>query len=296
MGEAQLQARRRQRLDELCAATLRALTGEPRLRFRGHRLCRGNEPLAMPAPHLRADEDADLASLRGIADGMAMRLLVHDAALHGSLAPAHPVEALLFELFEQFRCESLAALPGMRANLRHRHESWSAAFHRSRLTESAAGLALYTVAQVVRSRVSGEPVVEATEDLMEGERARLVPAIGVELAAMRRHRRDQRAYAQPARAVARHVAARVESALAEEDVRSAEGTETSRPPPFALWLDRDDAGDDGSAAVTTGGAREAADGAERYRIFTAAYDREDRAGRLVRTAALGAGRERLDAR
>ena len=52
------------------------------------------------------------------------------------------------------------------------------AFHRSRLTDSARGILLYTVAQVCRARVSGEPVLEDTEDLMEATRAALAPPSG----------------------------------------------------------------------------------------------------------------------
>ena len=49
--------------------------------------------------------------------------------------------------------------PGARANLRHRFESWSAAWVASRQLEGTRGLLLYTLVQVTRSRLTGEGVI-----------------------------------------------------------------------------------------------------------------------------------------
>ena len=59
-------------------------------------------------------------------------------------------------------------------------------FHDAGLTDSARGLLLYTVAQICRARVTGEPVLEETEDLIEATRAALAPALGHDLAGLRR--------------------------------------------------------------------------------------------------------------
>ena len=183
------ETRRQQRLEELCAAAIRAQVGDAELRFRGHHLYRGAQRLALHAPHLRTDPAADdFGTLRGAADGMAARLRDSDPVLHAQALPTEPVPRLVFEWAEQFRVEALATLPGVRANLRHRHETWSLAYHRARLTESNTGLLLYTVAQILRARLTGEPVVEATEDLMEALRAQLVHQLGHELLALRRTR------------------------------------------------------------------------------------------------------------
>ncbi len=179
MGQAQARARHQQKLEELCAATIRALVGDADLHFRGQRLHRGTRALPRFAPHLHPSlDDDDLASFRGAADGLALRLARSDAELHAGLCPADPVQRLVFDLLEQFRVEAQAPadMPGLRRNLRHRFERWSAAYHDSGLNESTRGLLLYTVAQVCRSRVGGEPVVEATEDLIEGTRGMLVAA------------------------------------------------------------------------------------------------------------------------
>ena len=120
------------------------------------RAARVGEPLALGAPHLRVDPATDdLASLRGASDGLALRLQHSDAALHDVLSPTDTVARFVFELLEQYRCESLAAWPGLRQNLWQRHQAWTDAFLRSRLTESVSGLLLFTIAQSVRLRLTG---------------------------------------------------------------------------------------------------------------------------------------------
>ena len=86
----------------------------------------------------------------------------------------------VFELLEQIRVEAMAPvnMPGLVRNLRHRHEQWSRAFHHSGLTETAKGILLYTVAQVCRARVTAQPVVDATEGVIEATRMALAPVLG----------------------------------------------------------------------------------------------------------------------
>jgi cobaltochelatase CobT len=222
MSEAQLLARRQQCVEELCAGAIRAFTHDPDLHFRGRRLHRGRVRLPLFAPHLHPSiEQDDFASFRGAADGLALRLSQSGAALHASLLPAQPVQRLVFDLLEQFRVEALAppGLPGVAHNLRHRFEQWSREFHRSRLTDTARGILLYTVAQVCRARISGEPVLEETEDLMEATRAALSPLMGSDLAGLRRRRDDQSAFAVHALAIARLVDDMLRSADEEEAAR-----------------------------------------------------------------------------
>ena len=155
MSEAQARARHQQRIEELCAASIRALSGERDLHFRGGRLHRGRRALPLYAPHLHPSWGADdFCAFRGAADGLALRLAHSDAVLHQRVAPGNAVERVVFELLEQFRCEALApaAMPGVRHNLRHAFETWSLAFHHAGLTDSARGIVLYTVAQMSRAR------------------------------------------------------------------------------------------------------------------------------------------------
>jgi len=300
VGEAQARARHQQKVEELCAAAIRALAGDGDLHFRGRRLHRGRHALPPFAPHLHPSlEHDDFASFRGAADGLALRLSRSDAALHRRLAPEDPVARLLFDLLEQLRVESQppAGMPGVARNLRHRFEQWSQAFHRSGLTETSRGILLYTVAQVCRARVTGEPVLEETEDLLETTRGSIVPVLGHDLAALRRHRHDQAAYARHALSIARIVAEMIRSADDERGDGEQGGAEDDDPAALARFLALDDAGADGELAVAaTGRSRvlEASD--DGYRAFTRAYDREVTAAALVRRPVLLEHRERLDRR
>ena len=252
----------------------------------------------MFAPHLSPSlEDDDFGSFRGAADGLALRLLHSDAALHRSLAPDDALARLLFGQLEQFRVESLARedMPGLARNLRHRHVQWSLAFHHSGLTETAQGLLLYTVAQVCRSRVSAQPVVEATEDLIEATRMAIVPQLGNDLAGLRRQRHDQAAYAVHALAIARVVAGMVLDAQAA-NAKVGNGEAEDKRSRFTLWLDIDGSDGDGIATAASGDSTVLDAASGDYRIFTTAYDREIRPAAGVRAALLDELRERLDRR
>lgn len=300
-ASAPQQARRQQRIEELCAATLRALTGDAALHYRGRGLYRGEARLAMHAPHLRVEPGIDdFGDCRAAADGMALRLLHSDPVLHRRLCPHDPVERLVFELLEQLRVETLvpADMPGMAANLLRRFENWSRAFYRSGLTEGSLGMLLYTVAQICWSRLTARRVLEETEDYIEGMRVALVGDIGAALAGIRRHRGDQRRYAPHALAIARLVGERVraERAAAGEDETEAEDDEARRAFALLLDFDHDDGDGDGIAAASTGDSKAFEDAAQAYRVYTTRYDTEVAAGSLVRKALLREYRERLDQR
>lgn len=298
-ASAQQAAKRQQRIEELCAATLRALTGDARLHYRGRRLHQGARPLAVHAPHLRVDPvEDDFADCRAAADGMALRLLHTDAALHRSLCPKDPVERLLFEWLEQLRVETLVPvdMPGMANNVHSRFENWSRAFYRAGLTEGRLGILMYTVVQMCWSRLTARPVLEETEDFIEGTRASLVTRLGGPLAAIRRHRNDQAAFARHALEIARVVGdtVRAESPPAADDGDDEVDDEDQAKSRFALLLDFDQEEGDGIAAATTGDSKVFEDAKQAYRVFTTRFDSEVEAASLVRKALLREYRERLD--
>lgn len=289
-------ARHQQRVEELCAASIRALSGQADLHFRGQRLHRGRHALPLYAPHLNPSLGRDdFRAFRGAADGLALRLLCSDAALHASLCPNGPVERLVFELLEQYRSEALAPalLPGVRRNLRHCFEAWSLAFHHAGLTDSARGILLYSVAQMCRARVTGEPVVEATEDLLEATRAGIGPLLGMALAGLRRERHDQAAYAVHALEIARTVGAMLRGEGGADGDAPA-GGDNEEQAAFALLMDFGGDSSSGFAAAVSGRSRVLDAAAGGYRVFTRAYDREHAAATLVRRELLDVYRERLD--
>lgn len=294
--------RHQQRIDDLCAATIRALSGQAGLHFRGRRLFRNDKALPPFAPHLSPKPEVDdFSSFRGAADAMALRLQFSDAKLHKRLRPTDPMERMLFEMLEQFRVEALAPtdMPGMAHNLRHRFEAWSMAFYNSGLTETSKGILLYTVAQITRSRVTAQPVVEATEDAIEATRMSIVRSLGHDLAGLRRQRFDQAAYAEHALSMASLVA----GMLAAYDLQGIGGendidTEPDdKPLDFNLWMDFDSEGEEeGFTTASSGNSRSLAESGGVYRVFTDEFDTEVDAATLVRAAVLQEYRERLDQR
>ena len=298
LSEAQLRARHQERIEELCAAAIRALSGERDLHFRGRRLHRGRRALPLYAPHLSPSLDTDdFASFRGAADGFGLRLANSDARLHARLCPSDPVERMVFGLLEQFRAEARvpAGMAGVRRNLRHRFEAWSLAFHHGGGTDSARGILMYTLAQMARSRVTGDPVVEETADLLEATRAGIGPLIGSALAGCKRERADQAAYAAHALAIARVIAGLLQ---ADEPADTADDRDRDEDAwaAFSLLLASAEEIDAGVATAVSGRSL-VLDGAEGgYRVFTTAYDREVEAATLVRAELLKEYRERLDTR
>ena len=117
--------KQRQQAAELCGASVRALTGLRELRNRGRSLFLGGRRVQTGAPHSSPDPARDgFSAERGAADGIALRLLHSDAALHRDLAPKVPIQRLIFDLLEQLRVETLvsSAHRGMRNNLRRDDE------------------------------------------------------------------------------------------------------------------------------------------------------------------------------
>lgn len=290
----QRRVRNQQKAEALSAVALRALTGRAQLHFEGGRLYDGQKRIPVHAPHLQLQPGIDtLQSYRGVADAVALRLRFSDAALHAELLPEEPVERLVFEWLEQLRVESLApvSLPGVRRNLIKRYRDWSDAFLDSGATETSLGILLFTLSQVTWSRLMAVELPEHIQDLMEPTRAGLAPAIGSALAGIRRHRNDQRRYADYALQIARDIAQRVQSEY--ED--TPETVEVKRGG-FTLSLDFEQ--DDGDAfASAQSGESAVFEGAQgRYRIFTRRYDRELDAASLVRGALLREYRRALDRR
>lgn len=297
----QAAARQQQRVEELCVAAIRALSGERDLHFRARRLHRGRQRLPLYAPHLHPTlETDDFASFRGAADGLALRLRLSDDSLHSRLAPAEPVPRLVFDMLEQFRVESLAGdeWPGVQRNVQHCFEQWTLAFHHAGLTDSARGLLLFTVAQMARTRVTALPPHEAIEDLMEATRAGIAPLLGYGLAGLRRARNDQAIYADFALQVAQAVARLLEDVGVEVDAaRTGAEPELDGRLLFGLLMDVEDSEEPaGATEVVPGRSKVLEDSATGYRVFTTAYDRELRPATLLRKEQLAEFRQHLDAR
>lgn len=301
-SSAQQQARRQQRVEELCAASIRAISGQPDLHFRGKRLYQGESSLPMNAPHHRIDTaTAPFVDCRAAADGMALRLLYSDAELHKARCPVKPIARLVFELLEQLRVEALVPeqLSGMAANLEQRFERWSHDFYTSGSAEGSSGIFLYTVAQMCWARLNARQVLEETEDFIESTRFSLASSMGTALAGLRRNRHDQAAYIPHALAIAELIDNIIESQRAGQSATkndSSDDDDDEAQQGFALLLDFDQDGDDndGFASARTGISKAFGENQQGYKVYTIAHDREVVAATLVRAEQLEEYRQRLD--
>ncbi len=288
---------RQQKVEELCAATVRALTGRPDLIFRGRRLFQGQDRIAVHAPHLQVDLDSDdFGSFRGATDGIAQRLVHSDPDLHASLCPTEPIERLIFELLEQLRVETLVpdSMPGMTRNLRYRFQQWSKRFHQSGLTDSDTGILIYAIAQVCWSRLNGLPVPEHTEDLLEPTRGALATLLGHDLAGIRRHRFDQAAFAVHALSIASVIAESINTARSERIDRDDEIDNDEARAIFSALLDSEEIESESVGVADSGASKVLLHSDREYRIYTSKYDRVVDAETLVRKKLLRELRVHLD--
>jgi cobaltochelatase CobT len=303
-ASAQQRAKRQQRVEELCAATLRALTGDVDLHYRGRQLHQGARRVPLHAPHLRVDTDEDdFAECRGATDATALRLLYSDPAIQREFCPGveDPIARLMFEWLEQMRVETLVRddMPGMRHNVLQRFEHWSRDFYRAGLAKGRLGILFYTVAQVCWSRLTAQHVLEETEDYIESTRFNLASSIGSPLAGLRRFRHDQRQFAPYALEIARTISDMTKgeqggggnwnTSLVDHEV----GEAASR---FALLLDFEEGEGDAPALALSGESKVFAEASQTYQAYTTCYDIEVEAQTLVRQTMLREYREILDKR
>lgn len=290
-----------QQLEELCAATLRALSGERRLRYRGARLEVNGQRIPVRAPHLQPNpEFDDFNAYRGVADSLALRLKHSDRALLQAQLPDQPIARLVFELLEQLRVESLVSdsHPGVRRNLMQRFAQWSQQFLDSGQTEGHVGLMLYTLAQMSWFLLCGGRASEQTEMLIEAPRLSLLGHFGPHFGLLRRCRHQQSAYSQHALFIADKVVELLDQLDVQNDERQVSQVTEKTHLAFALLLDDgegDGEGQDSTHANTQGNSRDSRE-AFSYQVFSRDHDREVPARNLVRADLLKQLRQRMDQR
>ena len=264
-----------EKMEALSGASARAVSGQPQLNFRARKLYNGTQKLPINAAHLQADPDKDgFFAERAISDAMALRYQHHDSAIHNQYCPEDAVERLVFELLEQVRVESLAPdrFPGLRKNLRRRFTNWSMDFYKSGLTEGQFGILLFTISQIVWSKLNRWQVIEETEDHIESMRASLVPSMGNDLKGLMINVGNQDNYAQHALKIAQLVTHHMEAIDQGPGNRNRETEpEDLDESKFKLLLDFDDEDDEAVAQANSGQSRVFEDAEEGYRIFNNQY-------------------------
>ena len=292
-----------QKLEFWYSASIRALAAEPSALFRGHQLYVKGEPRQLQSPYLQLSLDSHEAQkMRGLADGIALRIRHSDHRLHQQLMPTQAIEQLVFELLEQLRVESLAPaeLPGIKGNLRRRFVYWAEQAATSKLTENNIGLLIYSLLVICWSRLLNQPVPEQVEVEIESTRMGLAKTIGPHLYAFKSVTHDQAAFAEHALAIA------IEISAMAGDIKQADGSDSEEMLEQTLskllnsstlnkqWLSGDSP-DWQTANALTPSADISFDRKQfEYNIFSTAYDKVIDAKNIIRAAQLKKLRAQLD--
>ena len=142
----------------------------------------------------------DVASLRGTADGFALRLAHHDDAVHIRNLPETALGREILDALEEARIEAIGslAMPGMAANLREalarRHagcEVSEGAVEKGEHLADALGL-------LARRYLTGEEPPEEARPIIEAWREHIEARAGEALARLRELLHDQEAFARQA--------------------------------------------------------------------------------------------------
>lgn len=284
--------RRRERLNALSDASLRAMTGRPGLHRRGSDLFEGGRPAPAPAMHMRVGTDSDFTSLRGISDASAAFLQYSREDLRLAFRPEDPMTAAVFDLLEHLRAESLvpAEMPGVRANIAARFDRWTEEFQGSDMAESALGMLVFAVAHVARSRILATPLDEDLADQFELTRLSMAGDIGNPLRRLRGLRHDQAAFAPVALELATIVAAMVHGAVEAAESAGADTRQLAGVFTFLGW--EEEHGEDGSPPAPL---RNRSRPLRRtwYRVYDDSWDRTSMAAGMFRPEVLHRLRGRL---
>ncbi|MEZ8398962.1 cobalamin biosynthesis protein CobT [Vibrio splendidus] len=287
---------------DIGVSVARAISGELNLNYRGERLYIGNSPCYYQSAHtndltfvsLHELKNSKL-SMQGKIDSSALRLLLSDADLHYSLRPQNEIERLLYDFCEQVRVESQVPpyLKGVTTSIQFNFAYWSDQYHQNGFTESRIGMLLFTLMQVIHTRLTGVPVSEPIAETIESTRAGIVPTFGHSLKRLKQHRTDQEQFAHCANELA---------ALAQELIIQEQESDNSPTPTveedikilaqLALIVDGDIQDQDVDTDITGSSKVFELSGAN-YQVFNSEFDRIVAADKLVRRSLLLELRQKL---
>lgn len=295
-----------QKLEHWCAASVRALSKDASVQYRGHLLNVKDQVFAVYAQHLQLDfATHKTAQLRGVADGIALRLIYSDVGLHQELSPDDSIAQLVFELLEQLRCEALSpsSLPGIRSNLHTRFLFWAQQASTSKLVENEVGLLLFSLNVVGWSRLMVLPIPEQIEDVIEHTRWGLAESIGAHLRRLKHSINDQREFGIHALEIANIISSMVNEGQTSGDNQSDDDalnetikTFANSKPLNSQWLGVDNAALQKNYGVSAATILDPVDNMTEYVVFTTAYDRINNVTDLIRSAQLKKFRQQLDQR
>ena len=181
------------------AGATRAIAHEPEveLGYSADAAIQSGKTVKVPMPGRTLPTD-QVAEARGAADAFALRLRLHDAALHNRTAPSEPVARAVFDAVEQARVEALGAkgMEGITANLataleaRMRADPIARARTRDEVPLSTA------IGLMVRERLTGQKAPARAQAGLEMVREWVEEKAGPDLDGLNLALDDQKAFAQ----------------------------------------------------------------------------------------------------
>jgi len=234
----------------------------------------------LPVPS-RALPPAEMTRLRGAADAVALRLALHDDALHAKRAPARREAREIYDLLEQARVEAVGGrrMPGVAANLRARLAEECEAEGYDRMVRREQLPLAKAIELFARERLTGDPPPEAARAILEAWRPHLSGKVEAALDSLARSAEDQDAFARACRRLLATLDLAEDEAEAEAEAEQDEegeqdGGETDQ---------QESAGSAAEAEAMPGAREEEADGraeaveaAEQLEEQGAAADGDDR--------------------
>jgi cobaltochelatase CobT len=154
----------------------------------------------LPVPS-RALPPAEMTRLRGAADAMALRLALHDDAVHAKRAPARREAREIYDLLEQARVEAVGGrqMPGVAANLRARLTEECEAEGYDRMVRREQLPLAKAIELVARETLTGEPPPDAARAILDAWRPHLAGNVEAAIDALARSADDQDAFARASR-------------------------------------------------------------------------------------------------
>lgn len=284
-------------LDRRRSAALRAVGRDPYGEFRGARLTSRDRLVDITSPYLTVLGHDSAEVQRGLGDALALLLRHSDQQTHRSMAPAEPLQRVIFDLLEQLRCQALAPeLAGVSRNLASVAQAWCQNARANGVAESGVGLLVYTLAHMARARLRLGMTDEEIDSIIEAPRARLGRLVGHALRELSTHVDNQREFAAAAVEIARLID---DLATADEFADSTAGSARYQMLVPPEWIDADGErdGDRDSSGIAISAAIETDASLERlgdYRTFTTVYDTTTKAEDLYLRPQLRTARHDLD--
>ena len=253
------------RFKDVLGGAARAVSGEAELElaFTADAPAQSGRHLKVPMPARTLPAD-QVAEVRGFADGFALRLRHHDAALHARRAPQEAVARSVFDAIETARVEALGSrgYAGIAANLdraldvRLRSDPIARARNADEVPLSTA------LALMVRERLTGRAVPEAAEPGLAFVRDWIEDKGGADLDALGLALDDQAAFATLAARLLEDLEL-VEGELAPDDTdEGGSDDEGAEDDGEDQGEDGDEPGEMGDGEVDARGESEDDDGAE----------------------------------